>query len=771
MADQTLGAVGSLLGVLGNVIKDEASLLSGVEGDIQFIKDEMDSMNGFLMHVTKKTPHDDQLRAWMKQVRDITYVADDCIKLYMRYLTPSEGRIHELKDRVREVGERRHRYDVKLPDGEVVESPPVSQDSKAKEKRDEFLAALEDGQPPFHDAMLLRSLYAHRYGTKELASLSKKIEEGEDVPKEVMLFCYSKLSVHYKSCLQYLTAFEKEESISRTCLVRRWLAEGLVAGDERQVLEDGHSMEEAGERCFDELVFRGFLSPAPGHHFPRTGGLKLKCCVLDDSVKKFINEMSKRENFVDELPTHLRHQITFRKMARRQPPPEQRKPWWPSSSSVCGILILMKKKAPTASDAGGNNDQLLLQLRHPMDEIVTLLKSLPPEYRLNVLDLGGCLGLTTGHLKSICKRVAWLKYLSVRKTNVSRLPKEMNKLLNLETLDIRQTKVQGDAMRFIFLNELKHLLAGNIITDAAADNEAAAYRLSTVLMPPKIGKKTEILRHVEIKDGRARAAHDQLLNVASLERLRKLGVVVDGRQENIELLLTTIARRCDSLRSLSVWITAPPPEHSGSVFVTLDTKGNTGDGAPPPLFSLPSELESLNLKCFKGRNNNTGYIPPWIIKRLNKLSKITLHHSLLNEEGLRELGKKASLRCLKLRRESYIKPELTLTEEDFKDLRVLVLDQVSAMMTKLVFKEGATPKLEKIVWNFDTATTPMGITVNNIHGIKNLKNLKELVINGVNISIPSPSSRSREWKDITTVTRKLMGHIFGQIVEGLASQG
>jgi hypothetical protein len=64
MADQTHGAVDSLLGILSSAIKDEAKLLGGVEGDIQFIKDEMDCMNGFLMHHhTPEMVHDDQRSA------------------------------------------------------------------------------------------------------------------------------------------------------------------------------------------------------------------------------------------------------------------------------------------------------------------------------------------------------------------------------------------------------------------------------------------------------------------------------------------------------------------------------------------------------------------------------------------------------------------------------------------------------------------------------------------------------------------------------------
>ncbi|WVZ59688.1 hypothetical protein U9M48_009798 [Paspalum notatum var. saurae] len=135
MAAQTHGAVDSLLGLLSSAIKDEAQMLGGVHGDVQFIKDEMDSMNGFLMHLTKTTEseHDDQLRAWTKQVRDIAYVAEDCIEVYVRDLSPPDAgvlaflrhlpvylrmapsrhrvatKIRELKLRVREVGERRHR--------------------------------------------------------------------------------------------------------------------------------------------------------------------------------------------------------------------------------------------------------------------------------------------------------------------------------------------------------------------------------------------------------------------------------------------------------------------------------------------------------------------------------------------------------------------------------------------------------------------------------------------------------------------------------------
>ncbi|MGS7457521.1 leucine-rich repeat domain-containing protein, partial [Mycobacterium tuberculosis] len=81
------------------------------------------------------------------------------------------------------------------------------------------------------------------------------------------------------------------------------------------------------------------------------------------------------------------------------------------------------------------------------------LTSLHQAYRLNVLDLGGCKGLQKRHLKSICSQVS-LKYLSLRNTDVSHLPWEINNLIMLETLDIRETKVRGRHMNYIYLRKL-----------------------------------------------------------------------------------------------------------------------------------------------------------------------------------------------------------------------------------------------------------------------------------------------------------------------------
>ncbi|KAJ1275947.1 hypothetical protein BS78_05G175800, partial [Paspalum vaginatum] len=667
MADLTHSAVDSLLSLLASTIKDEAKLVRGILGDILFIRDEMDSTNGFLLHLTKMdTEHDVLVCAWMKQVHDIANLAQDYIRLYLRDLHPPDldpdgdgslcariRRLHiaKLKNRARDVGERCLRYDVKVPTANPKPRPPrVScKDSQAEEGRDTFLRALEEQSfstaigllpvalaskdlKPLHDIlkdhdvgdhldtmkMLLCALYAYPHRTREeLEKLSDKLRHrATDVPKEVMVFCYSKLYTHYKSCLQYLTMFLDESSISRTSLVRRWVAEGLV------VREEGlRSMEEAGERCFDELVFRGFIRLV----VIAATGLKIKS-----------------ENFVaGDLPTHFNYQLRIRKIVRRQ-----------------------QQRQPTDPD----DDKLL----HPMDEITRLLKDLPQGYRLNVLDLGGCRGLEKRHLKSIYK-VPSLKYLSLRNTNVSRLPKAINNLWQLETLDVW----------------LNHLLARHIIHGDEGE------RLSTVWMPRKISKDTKVLRH---------------------KQLRKLGVVVDGSEDNIRFLLRTISNLSECLRSLSVWITAPPAMAGISDGYNLDYEEPSGGSVPsPPRNPTPMFLESLNIKYCRG-SQTIGNLPSWI-SGLKLLRKLTLRDTLLPEQSLCFLGKLESLCYLMLHRGSYIGDTIHLNTEEFGKLRLLLIDHVTPTLKTIAFQAEAARNLKKVIWTVDS----MAITPDKtISGIRNL---------------------------------------------------
>lgn len=142
-------AVDSLLGRLSSVLVEEAQLLRNVHGDMQFIKREMESMNGFLLDAADdgRGRESNQVRAWRRQVHELAFDSRSCVDRYVQTLGarhPAAGagllasfgrvpelvrtlptrhriatEIRELKGRALEVGERRLRYGVVTPAREV----------------------------------------------------------------------------------------------------------------------------------------------------------------------------------------------------------------------------------------------------------------------------------------------------------------------------------------------------------------------------------------------------------------------------------------------------------------------------------------------------------------------------------------------------------------------------------------------------------------------------------------------------------------------------
>ncbi|KAG2562445.1 disease resistance protein PIK6-NP-like [Panicum virgatum] len=798
MADTAFSVVSNLLGFLKTAITDEAKLLGGVHGDVQFIKDEMDSMNGFLLHLTKtEGEHDDQLRAWMKQVLEVAHIARDYIERYKRDVPPppkDDGdrpccwawlrdhldalptarnrkqrdlakKLLELKVRVKEVGERRLRYDVKVPAAPPVlrqaVKPPGQGEMEEEASRKAFRDALEDdiikgrrassallvlwrsgppgSEPAVSNAipkladclrseggmirailkkccaapddvellkMFLCALWAYPYPTsKELGNLKNKLDGGGREPREEMrIFCYSMLSSQQKSCLQYLTAFTKEKEISRTSLVRRWAAEGLVAKDHDK------TPEEVGERCFNELVFRGFVLPVRRGDDATT----VRSCQLDGSIRDFILGMTQSENFLAELPSHLQRQLQIREIVLQpRPPPEQIQ-----ADGWCNNIVGRRRAAAAGllscccGTSGGDTATSEL-LKDPMDELVLFLKTkLPEMYRLNVLDLGGCKGLKKRHLESICRSrtVGLLKYLSLRNTDVSQLPeaRHMKKLEHLETLDIRGTDVPAGDLKDLILPKLKHLLAGRYSftaggADAGTSRTLAEVSISTVQMPRAVGAMADVetLSRFQVSGDGA-----ELEEVVKLLRLRKLGVVVvRGNSTTAKHLCHVMSRLGEHLRSLSIWV-----EDDGSgraLDISVQVQATSFQASR-------LALENLDIKGTKIS------VPSWI-QEASLLANITLHEATeMTEEDLRRLGNAPGLRCLRLRRSSFGSRVLRFRSGQFRALRFLVLE--GEAITSVAFVDGAAPVLERItVWasgSFNYDDLIAGVISSQLPGLK-----------------------------------------------------
>ncbi|KAG0530989.1 hypothetical protein BDA96_05G235200 [Sorghum bicolor] len=143
----------SLLGKLGGLLAQEYSLIRGVRGDIQYISDELASMQAFLRDLSSAPEgQDNRMKDWMKQIRDMAYDCEDCIDDFAHRL-PNEpvvsdftcswivigiyelwtwwprreiaSKIVDLKVRAQQIAERRSRYGVNNPDHNTSNRPGV----------------------------------------------------------------------------------------------------------------------------------------------------------------------------------------------------------------------------------------------------------------------------------------------------------------------------------------------------------------------------------------------------------------------------------------------------------------------------------------------------------------------------------------------------------------------------------------------------------------------------------------------------------------------
>lgn len=83
LVSASTGAMGSLLGKLGTMLRDEYKLLKGVRDDIKFLKDELEAMQAFLLMMADVEEPDQQSKLRANAVRELSYEIEDSIDKFM----------------------------------------------------------------------------------------------------------------------------------------------------------------------------------------------------------------------------------------------------------------------------------------------------------------------------------------------------------------------------------------------------------------------------------------------------------------------------------------------------------------------------------------------------------------------------------------------------------------------------------------------------------------------------------------------------------------
>ncbi|TVT98708.1 hypothetical protein EJB05_55937, partial [Eragrostis curvula] len=248
----------------------------------------------------------------------------------------------------------------------------------------------------------------------------------------------------HKKCTFYLSNFPESTIIRRRRLVRRWIAEGYSKGS------DSSSMVDYAEKLFQKLADLGITEQPPQTITTVTRDTRMTSCRVISLFLEYIMSREKDEKIFVPLE-----------------------------------VSVLKGECNINTERVGQH--LVIQSSWKREEIVlenmdlSRLRSLTVfgEWRpcfmsgrmrvLRVLDLEGASNVKDEDLKQIGEFLPRLKFLSLRGCkNITCLPASIGDLGQLQTLDIRDTRIVNLPKSIIKSRKLQYIRAGTIKWDYTA---------------------------------------------------------------------------------------------------------------------------------------------------------------------------------------------------------------------------------------------------------------------------------------------------------------
>nr|BBF89600.1 NBS-NBS-LRR type disease resistance protein-like [Oryza glaberrima] len=239
--------------------------------------------------------------------------------------------------------------------------------------------------------------------------------------RKVLLDSYDSFSGYALSCLLYLGIFPNNRPLKKKVVIRRWLAEGYARSDSLRREED------IADENFSKLIDQNIVQPVDTRN-----NSEVKTCKTHGIMHEFLLNKSLSQIFIAKssrdhprlgINTNARHlSVHAGELTESVESDEE-------LSRVRSLTIF--------GDAG---------------HAICYVRKCK---LIRVLDLQECNDLDDEHLKYICK--LWhLKYLSFG-SNISELPRSIEGLHCLETLDLRRTEIKFLPIEAIMLPHLAHL--------------------------------------------------------------------------------------------------------------------------------------------------------------------------------------------------------------------------------------------------------------------------------------------------------------------------
>ncbi|EEF34434.1 putative disease resistance RPP13-like protein 1 [Ricinus communis] len=276
----------------------------------------------------------------------------------------------------------------------------------------------------------------------------------------VLRLSYYHLPSHLKQCFAYCSIFPKGFQFRKEHLIRLWMAQGLVRQHKNK------RREEVGDECFRELLSRSFFQQFGSHDKPYFTMHDLFNDLARDVAGEFCF------NFEDGTPNDIGEKIRhFSFLAEKYDVPEKfdsfkganhLRTFLPlklvSSQQVCALSNSALKSLLMAS----SHLRVLSLSPYPIPKLDDSISNL--KY-LRYLDLSH--SLIQALPDPICSLDNLETLLLLECRNLTKLPRDMKKLINLQHLNINKTKLNKMPPQFGRLKKL-HVLTDFVVGDSGS---------------------------------------------------------------------------------------------------------------------------------------------------------------------------------------------------------------------------------------------------------------------------------------------------------------
>uniref|UniRef100_A0A0E0LJA6 AAA+ ATPase domain-containing protein n=1 Tax=Oryza punctata TaxID=4537 RepID=A0A0E0LJA6_ORYPU len=475
--------------------------------------------------------------------------------------------------------------------------------------------------------------------------------------RQIITLSYNHLPHHLRACMMYLSIFPEDYAIGKNRLLYRWIAEGLVFE------QRGLTLMEVAEAYFDELVSRHMIQPPCVEPYGKAPKCRVHDMMLDITVSKALES-----NFVSLVGGQFQGT---------------------SYGSVRRLSI-------QTNDVGFGVDNLKLSHIRSLTTFRPkghrrLLDKLTEFTLLRVLDLQDCKDLHNQHMKHVC-RLFLLRFLGLNGTDITKLPSQINKLQQLQTLWLYETLLDKVPESLVDLEKLERVGFTN------------RHDPTILLRLPRHIWKMKALQRMysfELRKGDAQIAKE----IGDLVQLHVLGVILTCSNCFNEQVLIELAKSIGKCPLYELFLDDMHFQANNMNF----------------LLELPSPPKFLRVFYIRGTISR---IPVWV-KSLAHLILIELWWlNLPSDEIYGVLYKLPSLSKIILGRKCCSDDILVAsTAFKFPLLKELFLITDEGNPRVFRFEEGAMPKLETLVINFHGKDSILD-------GVEHLKSLKEVRLHG-----------------------------------------